>query len=141
MEMAEFLKQLYDGGKILIVTGSTQQNIIMHASGIPLANFETAIEGSNMQYEAVHRPALDTRYVILSKDPDPSSQMYAESWTKSQNELKGYFVKAYENSHYLIFERSGFWDKKAGSLNKPTSYEVADMVSQLSQSVRYYYKD
>jgi hypothetical protein len=106
MEMAKFLEELYDGGKILVVAGSAQQNIIMHASGIPLANFETAIEGSNLQYEVLRRPALDTRYIILSKNPDPSSQMYAESWTKSQNELKGYFVKVYENSHYLIFERS-----------------------------------
>jgi hypothetical protein len=107
MEMAEFLEELYDGGKILIVAGSAQQNIIMHASGIPFANFETAIEGSNMQYDVVHRPALDIRYVVLSKNPDASSQMYAESWTKSQNELKGFFAKIYENSHYLIFERSG----------------------------------
>jgi hypothetical protein len=107
MEMAEFLEELYDRGKILIVAGSAQQNIIMQASGIPLANFETAIEGSDIQYEVVHRPALDIRYVILSKNPDPSSQRYAESWTKSQDELKGNFVKAYENSHYLIFVRSG----------------------------------
>jgi hypothetical protein len=106
MEMAGFLEEFYDGGKILIVTGFAQQNNIMHASGIPLANFMTAIEGSNIQHEVVHRPTSDTRYVILSKNPDPSSQRYAESWTKSQNVLKGYFVKVYENSHYLIFERS-----------------------------------
>ena len=107
MEMAEFLEELYDVGKVLIIAGSAQQNIIMHACGISLANFETAIEGSSIQYEVVHRPALDTRYVILSKNPDPSSQRYADSWTNSQNELKGYFVKTYENSHYLIVERSG----------------------------------
>jgi single-stranded DNA-binding protein len=34
MEMAEFLEEFYDGGKILIVAGSAQQNIIMQASGI-----------------------------------------------------------------------------------------------------------
>jgi hypothetical protein len=106
MEIDVLLEEFYDGGKILIVAGSAQQNIIMHASGIPLANFVTAIEGSNIQYEFVQRPASDTKYVILSKNPDPSSQRYAESWTESQNVLKGYFVKAYENSHYLIFQRS-----------------------------------
>lgn len=118
MQMAKFLEELYDGGKILIVAGSAQQNIIMHASGIPLANYETAIEGSNMQYDVVHRPALDIKYVVLSKNPDASSQMYAESWTKGQNDLKGLFVKIYENSHYLIFERSG----ALGSLNKPVNH-------------------
>lgn len=65
MEMAEFLEELYDGGKILVGCSKFRAaNIIMHASGIPLANFETALEGSNLQYEAVRRPALDTRYVI-----------------------------------------------------------------------------
>jgi hypothetical protein len=106
MEMVEFLKSLYNGGKILIVTGSAQQNIIMQASCIPLTNFQTAIEGSDIHYE-IQRPALDSQYVILSKNPDSSSQRYAESWTKNQDALKGYFVKAYENSHYLIFVRSG----------------------------------
>ena len=105
MEMVESLKGLYNGGKILIVTGSAQQNIIMQASGIPLKNFQTAIEGSHTPYE-IHRPALDSQYVILSKNPDSSSKRYAESWTDSQDKLRGYFVKAYENSHYLIFVRS-----------------------------------
>jgi hypothetical protein len=106
MEMVEFLKGLYNGGKILIVTGSAQQNILMQASGIPLTNFQMAIEGSDIHYE-IQRPALDSQYVILSKNPDFSSQRYAESWTKSQEELEGRFVKVYENSHYLIFVRGG----------------------------------
>jgi hypothetical protein len=105
MKMVKFLEGLYDGGKILIITGSAQQNIIMQASGIPLANFQTGTEGSNIDYE-IKRTALDSQYVILSKKPDSSSQRYAESWNKSQDELKGYFDKAYENSHYLLFVHS-----------------------------------
>jgi hypothetical protein len=77
----------------------------MQASGIPLKNFHPAIEGSDTRYE-IHRPALDSQYVILSKNPDSNSKRYAESWTNSQEKIRGYFAKAYENSHYLIFVRS-----------------------------------
>jgi hypothetical protein len=105
MSMVEFLKDLYNGGNILIITGSAQQNIVMQASGIPLTNFKTAIEGSNIHYE-LQRVVVDSQYVILSKDPDPSSQRHAESWTKNQDGLKRFFVKAYENSQYIIFVRN-----------------------------------
>lgn len=105
MGMIEFLKDLYNGGNILVITGSAQQNIIMQASGIPLTNFKTAIEGSNIHYE-LQQAVVDSQYVILSKDPDPSSQRHAESWSKNQDKLERLFVKAYENSHYLIFVRS-----------------------------------
>jgi hypothetical protein len=105
MGMVEFLKDLYNGGNILIITGSAQQNIVMQASGIPLTNFKTAIEGSNIHYE-LQRVVVDSQYVILSKDPDPSSQRHAESWTKNQDGLKRFFVKAYENSQYIIFVRN-----------------------------------
>jgi hypothetical protein len=105
MDMVEFLKDLYNGGIILIITGSVQQNIVMQASGFPLTNFKTAIEGSNIYYE-LQRAVVDSQYVILSKDPGPSSQRHAESWSKNQDKLERLFVKAYENSHYLIFVRS-----------------------------------
>lgn len=104
-DMVEFLKDLYNGGNILIITGSAQQNIVMQASGVPLTNFKTAIEGSNIHFE-LQRAVVDSQYVILSKDPDPSSQRHAESWSKNQAKLERLFVKAYENSHYLIFVRS-----------------------------------
>jgi hypothetical protein len=104
-EMAKVLEILYDGGKIFIITGSAQQNIIMQASGIPLINFQAAIEESNTSYE-LQQAALESQYVILSKKPDSSAQRYAESWSKSQDELNKYFDKSYENSDYRLFVRN-----------------------------------
>ena len=104
-EMAKVLESLYDGGKIFVITGSAQQNIIMQASGIPLVNFQAATEGSNTNYE-LHQAALESQYVILSKKPDSSAQRYAESWSKSQDELNKYFDKSYENSDYRLFVRN-----------------------------------
>jgi hypothetical protein len=104
-EMAKVLEILYDGGKIFIITGSAQQNIIMQASGIPLINFQAATEESNASYE-LQQAALESQYVILSKKPDSSAQRYAESWNRSQDELNKYFDKSYENSDYRLFVRN-----------------------------------
>jgi hypothetical protein len=104
-EMANVLESLYDGGKIFVITGSAQQNIIMQASGIPLINFQAATEGSNTGYE-LQQATLESQYVILSKKPDSSAQRYAESWSKSQDEISKYFDKSYENSDYSLFVRN-----------------------------------
>jgi hypothetical protein len=106
IEIAKVLGDLYDGGKILIITGSAQQNIIMQASGIPLTNFHTTVEEFNSHYQ-IPNFDVDSRYVILSKKPDPSSQNYAKSWAERQDELRKYFDKSYENTFYLLFVRNG----------------------------------
>jgi hypothetical protein len=109
MEIAKVLGSLYDDGKILMITGSAQQNIIMQASGIPLTNFHTAIEEFNLyNNNQIPHFEVDSRYVILSKKPDASSQNYAKSWAERQDELRKYFDKSYENTYYLLFVRNGF---------------------------------
>jgi hypothetical protein len=106
IEIAKVLGDLYDGGKILMITGSAQQNIIMQASGIPLTNFHSTVEEFNSHYQ-IPNFDVDSRYVILSKKPDPSSQNYAKSWAERQDELRKYFDKSYENTFYLLFVRNG----------------------------------
>jgi hypothetical protein len=107
MDIAAVLGSFYENGKIFMITGSAQQNIIMQASGIPLTNFYAAIElpKSNHQLQQFER---DSHYVILSKNPDPSSYGYANSWTERQGKLIKYFNKAYENSFYILFVRNSF---------------------------------
>ena len=109
MEIAKVLGGLYDDGKILMITGSAQQNIIMQASGIPLTDFHTAIEEFNLyNNNQIPHFEVESRYVILSKKPDASSQNYAKSWAERQDELRKYFDKSYENTYYLLFVRNGF---------------------------------
>jgi hypothetical protein len=106
MEIAKVIGGLYDGGKILMITGSAQQNIIMQASGIPLTDFHTPIEFG--LHNQIPHFEDDSRYVILSKKPDLSSQNYAKIWAERQDELRKYFDKSYENTFYLLFVRNGF---------------------------------
>jgi hypothetical protein len=105
INIANALGRSYESGKIFMITGSAQQNIIMQASGIPLSNFYAAIEQpkSNHQLQQLER---DSHYVVLSKNPDSSSQYYANSWAERQGELRKHFDKAYENSFYILFVRN-----------------------------------
>jgi hypothetical protein len=108
IEIAKVLDGLYDGGKILMVTGSAQQNIIMQESGIPLKHFHTPIEEFSSHNNQIPNFEVDSRYVILSKKPDPSSQNYAKGWAERQDELRKYFDKSYENTFYFLFVRNGY---------------------------------
>ena len=107
MDIAAVLGSIYENGTIFMITGSAQQNIIMQASGIPLTNFYSAIDQFNSSHQ-LQQFERDSHYVILSKNPDPSSQIYAKSWTERQGELIKYFDKAYENSFYILFVRNSF---------------------------------
>jgi hypothetical protein len=102
MDLANVLGRLYDGGKIFIIAGSAQQNIIMQASGIPLTNFYAASEQFKTHHQ-LQQVEHDSHYVILSKAPDADSQDYFNFWTKRQGELRKYFDKAYENPFYVLF--------------------------------------
>jgi hypothetical protein len=104
IDLANVLGRLYDGGKIFIITGSAQQNIIMQASGIPLINFYSAIE----QFKTINQLQQferDSHYVVLSKNPDASSRSYSNFWTERQSELRKNFDKVYENPFYILFVR------------------------------------
>ena len=72
MEIAKVLGGLYDDGKILMITGSAQQNIIMQASGIPLTNFHTAIEEFNLHIIIkYHISKLIVDMLSCPKSPTP----------------------------------------------------------------------
>jgi hypothetical protein len=105
MDLANALGRLYEGGKIFIVTGSAQQNVIMQASGIPLVNFYAAIEQFKTNYQ-LQQFEIDSKYVVLSKNPDTDSRIYSNFWTDRQGELRKYYDKAYENPSYILFVRN-----------------------------------
>jgi hypothetical protein len=105
MDLANFLGRLYEGGKIFIITGSAQQNVIMQASGIPLANFYTATEQFKTNHQLQQFKA-DNNYVVLSKNPDADSRNYSNFWTDRQSEFRKYYDKAYENPSYILFVRN-----------------------------------
>jgi hypothetical protein len=104
MDVAKVLNGAYDGGNILVITGSAQQNIIMQASGIQLTNFYSSIKESNT-LDRMQMLEHDIQYIILSKKPDLDSRIFAAGRAKAQDELMANFDKSYENSFYLLYVR------------------------------------
>ena len=105
MDLANVLGRLYEGGKILIIAGSSQQNVIMQASGIPLVNYYAATEQFKTNHQ-LQQYKVDSNYVVLSKNPDADSRIASNFWTDRQDELRKYYNKAYENPSYFLFVRN-----------------------------------
>ena len=86
MEIAKVLGGLYDDGKILMITGSAQQNIIMQASGIPLTNFHTAIEEFNLLIIIIKYHILKLIVDMLScpKSPTPAHKTMPRAGLKGR---------------------------------------------------------
>ena len=104
METARHLGDIYNGGKVMLVTGSPQQNIIMQLSGIPLINFYTTDK-----FDTALGSFPEVKYVILSKKPDPNLQGVAKTWHDGLQRtgfLRNYFEQNFENTYYEFFIRS-----------------------------------
>jgi hypothetical protein len=102
VKTGEMLLSGYDGkSTILLVTGSPQQNVIMHASGIQLKQFDP-ISDSTPEENSFKEPWKHAKYIVLAKKPDPNAQNVAHRWVDSQGLLDKYYATTYENEYYLI---------------------------------------
>lgn len=101
IKAAEALISKYNGGRVLIITGSAQQNNIIQQSGIPLGNFDTILEG-NTWNPSFKKPWLFNKYIIISKEADPSAANVSRYWLHRQQQLNKYFDIVYENKYYRI---------------------------------------
>ena len=101
IKIAEALSSKYDGGRILIITGSAQQNNIIQESGIPIRNFDTILEGNTWK-PSFKKPWLYDKYIIISKKADLSSAKVSRYWLDRQQQLNKYFDIVYEDKYYRI---------------------------------------
>jgi hypothetical protein len=97
----EALTSKYDGGRILIITGSAQQNNIIQQSGIPFRNFDTILEGDTWN-PSFKKPWSYDRYIIIGKKADLSAANVSRYWLDRQEQLNKYFGIIYENKYYRI---------------------------------------
>jgi 4-amino-4-deoxy-L-arabinose transferase-like glycosyltransferase len=103
LKTAEALSSIYDGSsRILIITGSAQQNEIMQASGIPLKQFDPILESSSSKALFKKESLLYDKYFVISKKPDSSAKNVANYWLNRQDLLNKYFDVAYEDKYYKV---------------------------------------
>jgi hypothetical protein len=102
IQTAEALASSYDGNStIVIITGSSQQNNIMQASGIPLRQFDQILESGSYK-DSFKEPWLHSEYIILGKKPDASAYSVAHYWLDRQPLLEKYFNTIYEDKYYKV---------------------------------------
>ena len=102
IQTAEALASSYDGNsKIVIITGSSQHNKIMQASGIPLRQFDQILESGSYK-ASFQEPWLYSKYIILGKKPDPSAYNVTHYWLDRQPLLEKYFDTIYQDKYYKI---------------------------------------
>jgi hypothetical protein len=101
IKAAEALTSKYDGGRVLIITGSAQQNNIIQEIGIPIRNFDTILEG-NTWNPSFKKPWLHDKYIIISKKADFSAANVSRYWLDRQQQLNKYFDIIYEDKYYRM---------------------------------------
>jgi hypothetical protein len=120
IETAEALALSYDGNStIVIITGSSQHNKIMQASGIPLRQFDQILESGSYK-DSFKEPWLHSKYIILGKKPDASAYNVTHYWLDRQALLDRYFNTIYENKYYKLMA-----SPDASSSNIPSKTAVS----------------
>ena len=132
IQTAEALASSYDGNsKIVIITGSSQHNKIMQASGIPLRQFDQILESGS--YKASFKePWMHSKYIILGKKPDPSAYNVTHYWLDRQPLLERYFDTIYQDKYYKIMAS----DDISSSSSFATAVSSADGGSSSSSGSR-----
>ena len=102
VKMSEALSSAYDGkSMILIIAGSSQQNEIMQASGVPLRQFDPILE-SESNKDSFKKPWKYATYIVLAKKPDPSAKNVAYYWLDRLELLNKHYNTIYEDKYYWV---------------------------------------
>jgi len=101
MQAGEALSSMYDGGIIMMLTGSAQEHRIMVVGGIPLKQYDEIIESSTWK-KSYSEPWLYDKWVVISKEPDSDGVSVAKYWQDRRAELDEHYRKVYESNYYEI---------------------------------------
>jgi hypothetical protein len=106
VKAAESLGSSYkdNGGKILLIVGSAQQNKIRQASGIALKNFDTILNNDTLK-ASFKQPWLYANYIVIGKKADLSGATASKYWLDRQELLNIYFDTIYDDNYYMVMAK------------------------------------
>jgi hypothetical protein len=104
VQVGEELRAAYDGGKIVTLTGSSQEQRIMVTAGIPLGQYDEVLSSSTWKGTYVE-PWRYARWLILSKAPDPDAVAAVAYWNGRQPDLNAHYSISYENEYFKVLLR------------------------------------
>ena len=102
-EVGERLGEVYQGGRIALLTGDAQGHRIMIPSGIPINRFNVVTGRDSTELHST--PWNWNRYFVLCKDPDPEARAVARYWFHHFSLLSTHYSVISENPEYLLLER------------------------------------
>ncbi|MCE2614453.1 MAG: hypothetical protein LVO36_00970 [Nitrosopumilus sp. (ex Thoosa mismalolli)] len=104
-QTSDFLYENYDGGKVLIMTGSSQAHRIMISSGIDLIDYNEGIE-SFLNKSFFKEPWKHNKWIILGLEPDSDSANAVKFWSENIKQIKNHYRLVDENRFYQVFKKS-----------------------------------
>jgi hypothetical protein len=103
VKTGEVLGSFYDGGNIMMLTGSAWDERIMLSSGIALKQFDQILEYS-MVKNSFKEPWLYDKWIVMSSEPYPDAVKPAKYWMDRKETLNEHFDTVYENQYYKIMK-------------------------------------
>jgi len=102
LAIGEFMRENYDYGNIMIITGSMQEHKIMISSWIPLNKYDEIIESSRWK-ESFYKPWNYDRWLIISTTPDSDARSVARYWLDKIDIIEKYYEMLYEKNGIIVF--------------------------------------
>jgi hypothetical protein len=104
VQTGERLRSTYDGGKIVVTTGSAPEQRIMVAAGISLDHYDEIIDSSTWK-GSYTEPWRYGRWFVLGKAPESDAAAAIAYWSDRRSELDAHYSVVYENDGYEILVR------------------------------------
>ncbi len=101
VDAGEALRSLYDGGRVMILTGSMLEHRIMITSSIALNRFDEMADHSTWK-DSFRSPWLYDEWLIISKRPVHDATNVITHWLEREDELLMHYRVVYENENYRI---------------------------------------
>lgn len=102
--IGEYLRDNYDDGNIMIVTGTMEEHKIMISSWIPLHNYDEIIESSSWK-RSFKEPWLYDKWIIITDKPAPDAVNISQHWIENISKLYKHYDLVYEYEHVKILKR------------------------------------
>lgn len=107
LETGNELRQIYEGGYVVIFTPSGAKDSIIFASGLPVKNFIDVTTGDYWE-SSTKRPWLYGEYLVMKKTAETYEgdiSYLVKYWNENRTMLSQYFDVVYENKDYEIMKR------------------------------------
>lgn len=111
VEIGDFFNKNYDGGKILLITGSTQGQKIMMASKREFINFHIAYhEKYSSDTSLVKNPSAKYKWIVLSEEPEDDAKKLREVFIENLPIISQEYnyKEVYRNKYFVVYRKDDF---------------------------------